>query len=68
MTPAVGHAKGVLHYTFGDKEDGDKAMKNASRMIGVMGGGVVGSFVGGPPGAMAGGIAGGLAVDGLVML
>ena len=23
--PAVGHTKGVIHYTFGDKEGGDKA-------------------------------------------
>ena len=40
--PAVGHAKGVIHYT--DKEGGDKAMKSASRTSGVTGGGVVGFF------------------------
>ena len=63
--PAVGHVKGGIHYAFGDKDGGDKAMKSASRTTGVMGGGVVGFFAGGPIGAAAGGVAGGLAMDGL---
>ena len=63
--PAVGHVKGGVHYAFGDKDGGDKAMKSASRTTGVMGGGVVGFFAGGPIGAAAGGVAGGLAMDGI---
>ena len=63
--PAVGHVKGGIHYACGDREGGDKAMKSASRTVGVMGGGTIGFLVGGPVGAAAGGIAGGAALDGL---
>ncbi len=57
--------KGAIHYAWGDKEGGDKAMKSSSRAVGVMGGGVGGFLVGGPAGAVAGGVAGGLAMDGV---
>ena len=30
-TPVVGHVKGAVHYTLGDREHGDKCMKQASR-------------------------------------
>lgn len=40
-------------------------MKQASRTIGVIGGGVVGMMTAGPVGAYAGGIAGGVALDGI---
>ena len=63
--PIVGHVKGGIHYACGDREGGDKAMKSASRTVGVMGGATIGFFVGGPVGAAAGGISGGLALDGL---
>lgn len=63
--PAVGHAKGAVHYALGDKESGDCSMKAASRTTGVIGGGVIGGLTLGPAGAVAGGIAGGAAVDGM---
>ena len=34
--PVLGHAKGVIHYAFGDKEGGDQAMKSSSRTIGCL--------------------------------
>lgn len=63
--PIVGHAKGGIHYAFGDQGGGDSAMKSASRTTGVVAGGVGGIFVGGPAGAVVGGIAGGAVVDGM---
>ncbi len=63
--PVVGHAKGAIHWACGDEEGRDKAMKSASRTVGVVGGGVGGFLVGGPAGAVVGGIAGGLAMDGV---
>ena len=64
-TPVVGHAKGGIHYAFGDRQGGDKAMKAASRTVGVIGGGFAGA-AGGPAGAIAGGVAGGAAMDGII--
>ncbi|KAJ7351755.1 hypothetical protein OS493_035697 [Desmophyllum pertusum] len=64
--PVVGHVKGLIHYRLGDKEGGDKAMKAASRTVGVIAGGVGGFLVGGSVGAVAGGIAGGAAMDGVI--
>ena len=61
--PVVGHAKGAIHYAFGDKEGGNNAMKSATRSTGVMAGGVAGFCVGGPAGAVAGGIYGGAVLD-----
>ena len=61
--PGVGHAKGAVHYTLGDKESGDRSMKAASRTTGVIGGGVIGGLTLGPAGAVFGGIAGGATVD-----
>ena len=63
--PGVGHIKGGIHYACGDTDGGDKAMKAASRTIGVVGGGAVG-ILGGPAGMVAGGIAGGAAMDGII--
>jgi len=62
--PIIGHAKGAVHYAVDEEEEGDKAMKAASRTTGVMVGGLIGS-AGGPAGAMAGGLAGGLTADAL---
>lgn len=62
--PGVGHIKGGIHYACGDTEGGDKAMKSASRTVGVVAGGVVG-IPAGPAGMVAGGIAGGVAMDGI---
>lgn len=61
----MGHAKGAIHYAYGDKDAGDEAMKAASRTIGVIGGGIGGMCLAGPVGAVAGGIAGGAALDGI---
>ena len=61
----LGHAKGAIHYYFGDRKGCDNAMKAASRTAGVIGGGVVGSMVGGPLGGIVGGIAGGATLDGI---
>lgn len=33
--PVVGHAKGVVHYTFGDTEGGNIAMRSATRTTGL---------------------------------
>ena len=63
--PLVGHFKGGIHYACGDTEGGDNAMKAASRVAGVMAGGVGGFLVGGPPGAVVGGIAGAAMMDGV---
>lgn len=54
--PVVGHAKGAIHYIYGDKEGGDNAMKASSRTVGVIGGGIGGFIVGGPVGSVMGGI------------
>jgi len=64
--PVAGHVKGAVHYGLGEKEEGDKAMKAASRSTGVVIGGVTGFAVGGPAGAVVGGIAGGAAMDGAI--
>ena len=64
--PVVGHFKGVIHYAFGDKSGGEKAMKSASRTVGVIAGGAGGFVVGGPMGAAAGGITGGVAADAII--
>ena len=64
--PVVGHAKGAIHYLVGDESGGEKAMKSASRTVGVIAGGAGGFVVGGPVGAVAGGIAGGAAADGII--
>lgn len=64
-TPVVGHAKGAIHYIRGEREEGDVAMKAASRTVGVALGGIGGFFVIGPVGAFIGGIAGGGALDGI---
>ena len=64
--PVLGHVKGAIHYAVGDESGGDKAMKSASRTVGVIGGGAAGFVVGGPVGAVAGGIAGGAAADGII--
>jgi len=63
--PVVGHVKGGIHYAVGDREGGDKAMKAASRTVGVIGGGILG-MAGGPAGAIAGGVAGGAVMDGVI--
>ncbi|PAA68885.1 hypothetical protein BOX15_Mlig033190g1 [Macrostomum lignano] len=64
--PVLGHVKGAGHYAFGDREGGDKAMKAASRSVGVLGGGIAGCAACGPAGAAAGGVAGGAAMDGII--
>lgn len=64
--PVAGHNKGGIHYALGENEEGDEAMKAASRSTGVVIGGVGGMVAGGPVGAVAGGIAGGAAVDGII--
>jgi len=64
--PGVGHAKGAIHYLVGDEIGGEKAMKSASRTVGVIAGGTGGFVVGGPVGAVAGGIAGGAAADAII--
>ena len=64
--PVLGHVKGAIHYAVGDESGGEKAMKSASRTVGVIGGGAAGFVVGGPVGAVAGGIAGGAAADGII--
>lgn len=61
--PVVGHVKGGFCYAIGANERGERALKSASRSIGVATGGISGMIVGGPPGAIAGGIAGGAAMD-----
>ena len=61
--PAVGHIKGAVHYSLGDKENGDAAMKAASHTSAVVAGGVVGMITAGPVGACAVGAAAGAAVD-----
>eukprot|EP00969_Alexandrium_andersonii_P193816 8561506-Alexandrium_andersonii.AAC.1 len=53
------------HYACNDKDGGDKAMKSASRTVGVVGGGVAGLCAGGPVGAVIGGVAGGAAMHGI---
>lgn len=53
----------MAHYAMGDAESGNKAMKAATRTVGVITGGTVGMTIGGPTLAIAGGIAGGVAVD-----
>lgn len=64
--PVFGHAKGAIHYLVGDESGGEKAMKSASRTVGVIAGGAGGFVVGGPVGAVAGGIAGGAAADSII--
>lgn len=64
--PVAGHIKGGVHYALGENEEGDEAMKAASRSTGVVAGGVGGFLAGGPVGAVAGGIAGGAAMDGII--
>jgi len=64
--PVAGHVKGAVHYGLGQKDEGDRAMKAASRSTGVVAGGVTGFAVGGPAGAVVGGIAGGAAMDGVI--
>ena len=64
--PVVGHAKGAIHYFVGDEIGGEKAMKSASRIVGVLAGGAGGFVVGGPVGAVAGGMAGGAAADAII--
>lgn len=61
--PVVGHAKGIVHYAFGDTEGGDLALKSATRTTSTMAAGAGGFLVGGPVGAIVGGIAGGAAFD-----
>ena len=63
--PGVGHIKGVVHYVWGDRDGGDRAMKSASRTTGVMVGGTAGFMMGGPAGAVAGGVLGGVITDGI---
>ncbi|TMW57545.1 hypothetical protein Poli38472_003470 [Pythium oligandrum] len=63
--PVVGHVKGGVMYALGENERGDRAMKGASRTVGVVAGGVGGFVVGGPVGAVVGGVSGGAAMDGL---
>lgn len=55
----------MAHYAMGDKENGNIAMKAATRTVGVITGGTVGMAVGGPIMAMAGGVVGGVSVDAL---
>ncbi|CAG7821975.1 unnamed protein product, partial [Allacma fusca] len=64
--PVAGHIKGGVHYALGENEQGEEAMKAASRSTGVIIGGVGGFVAGGPVGAVAGGIAGGAAADGII--
>jgi hypothetical protein len=64
--PVAGHIKGGVHYALGQNEEGDEAMKAASRSTGVVLGGVGGFAAGGPFGAIAGGVAGGAAMDGII--
>ncbi len=64
--PVVGHVIGAGYYIAGDTSEGDKAMKAASRTVGVVAGGVGGFMAGGPVGAFAGGVAGGAAMDGII--
>lgn len=40
--PVVGHAKGVVHYVFGDSDGGASAMNTAWHSTAVMGGGAGG--------------------------
>jgi hypothetical protein len=58
----AGHAKGGLHYAFGQNEKGAVAMKSASRTAAVVAGGAVGFAAAGPVGAVGGAIAGGIAI------
>ncbi len=62
--PLVGHLKGAAHYAAGDREGGDEAMRQASRTVGVVAGGVA-AMAGGPAMMVAGGIAGGAVMDAL---
>jgi len=52
--PVAGHIEGGVYYALGDKEKGERAMKDASRSTGVVIGGVGGFLAGGPAGAVAG--------------
>jgi len=62
----VGHLKGGILHACGKHERGDRALKSASRTVGVAAGGVSGFVAGGPVGAIAGGVAGGAAMDGVI--
>ncbi|KAB0790753.1 hypothetical protein PPYR_15658 [Photinus pyralis] len=65
-TPVLGHIKGGIHLGLGDKEKGEQVLKDATRPLAVVGGGIAGAVAGGPAGAVAGGVAAGAAYDGLV--
>jgi len=61
-TPIVGHIKGGIHYACGENEEGDIAMKSASRTAAVAVGGAIG-VVGGPAGVVAGSLVAGGIMD-----
>ncbi|GBP13553.1 hypothetical protein EVAR_6901_1 [Eumeta japonica] len=60
--PGLGHVKGLVHYLAGDIDEGNKAMREATRTTVVIGAGVAGS-VAGPAGAALGAAAGGMLMD-----
>jgi hypothetical protein len=64
-TPVIGHAKAMAHYVMGNPKAGNKAIKAASRTVGVLTGATLGMAAGGPAGAFGGGIVGGIYVDGI---
>lgn len=61
--PIVGHIKGVIHYSVGDKDGGNKAMYQSTRASAVMAGAVVGGVIGGPAGAVGGAVYAGCLSD-----
>jgi len=58
--PVMGHLKGLLHYTCDDAQGGQRALKAATRTLGVVGVASTGLLVLGPGGGIAGGACGGL--------
>lgn len=64
--PVVGHVKGAVFYAVGSSERGERAMKGATRSVGIITGGIGGLFVGSLPGAVAGAVAGGALTDRII--
>jgi len=64
--PVVGHVKGAVHYLCDDADGGARALRSATRTLGVVGVASAGVLLLGPVGGVAGGTCGGILMDTLI--
>jgi len=64
--PVVGHIKGLVHYLCDDADGGDRAVRSATRTVGVVGIASGGMLLLGPAGGIVGGTCGGVFMDMLI--